>query len=545
MLTMRCVRLISLVFVAVATTFAQVVVLTPTSTVFDPAGGTMVFNANVRYSASPSVLAFSANIPTGWSYVSTGTGGPGVSPAAGATGTLEWIYVTPPPNPINFTFTVAYPANLAGVQPLTTSSLTRDTAGSPGVTATGPNITLAIPSNTSVWGGGTGDWSTAANWNPATVPANSGSATYAARITAGTATLNTPITINDLQLINGTINNLSSLTIAGSGSSWEAGALTGIGQLIVAPGAFLTASTSASHDFNQQAFTNQGQFIWNGAGNLRSGGGGSFVNAANAVFVDNATSGTTTPVRITATGFTGNFTFTNSGTYQKSGSGETKIEIPFTNTASGNIVVNSGNLHFDTGLTMQGGIINVATGATTQLDFGLNLPAGKLIGGGTVSANVSASGTGFISPGDPIGTLNITGNLTLLGTSQLMFDIANSTPGTGHDRLVVGGTATLGGNFSFNLLNTPSGTLLPTDTLTLISATTVTGTFNGIANGTRLFASNSTLASFVITYTPTTVTLSGFQVIPEPSTWVLMLGGAGSLVVSFWRRRRATARRSE
>lgn len=538
MLTMRCVRLVSLVLTTMATAVAQVVVLSPTSTVFDPAGGTMVFNATVRYSASPSVLAFSASIPTGWSYVSTGTGGPGVSPAAGATGTLEWIYVTPPPNPITFNFTVAYPPNLSGVQPLTTTSLTRDTTGSPGVTTAGPSVTLAIPSNTSVWGGGTGDWATAANWNPATVPANAGSTTYAARITAGTATLNSPVTINDLQLIGGTINNLSSLTLAGSGSSWEAGALTGIGQLIVAPGAFLTASTSSSHDFNQQVITNQGQFIWNGSGNLRSGSGGSFVNAANAVFVDNATTGTNAPVRITTTGFTGTFTFTNSGTYQKSGSGETKIEIPFTNTATGNIVVNAGNLHFDTGLTMQGGVLNVATGATTQLDFGLNLSAGKLIGGGTVSGNVNASGTGFISPGDPIGTLNITGNLTLLGTSQLMFDIANSTPGTGYDRLVVSGTATLGGTFSFNLLSTPSGTLLPTDTLTLVSASTLTGTFAGIANGTRVFASNSTLSSFVINYTPTAVTLSGFQVIPEPSTWVLMLGGASSLFASLWSRRR-------
>lgn len=544
MLTKWCVRLITLVAMAATNAVAQVVVLTPTSTVFDPAGGTMVFNASVRYSASPSVLAFSASIPSGWSYVSTGTGGPGVSPAAGATGTLEWIYVTPPPNPISFNFTVAYPANLSGVQPLTSTSLTRDTAGSAGVTAPGPSVTLAIPSNTSVWGGGTGDWNTAANWTPSTVPANSGTTTYAARITAGTATINAPVTVNDLQLVGGTVNNLSSLTLAGSGSSWEAGALSGIGQLIVAPGAFLTASTSASHDFNQQQVTNQGQFIWNGSGNLRSGGGGTFVNAANAVFVDTSSSGTTTPVRITTTGFTGNFTFTNSGTYQKSGSGETSIEIPFTNSATGNIVVNAGNLHFGTGLTIQGGIINVATGATTQIDSGLTLSAGKLIGGGTVNGNVTASGTSFISPGDPIGTLTITGNLTLLGTSQLMFDIANSTPSTGYDRLVVQGTATLGGTFSFSMQSTPSGSLLPTDTLTLISAPTITGTFSGLPNGTRIFATNS-VSSFVISYSSTAVTLSAFQAVPEPSTWVLMCGGAGSLFVSLWRRRRADPRRPE
>jgi hypothetical protein len=369
-----------------------------------------------------------------------------------------------------------------------------------------------------------------------------GTTTYAARITTGTATINAPVTVNDLQLIGGTVNNLSSLTLAGSGSIWEAGAFAGIGQLIVAPGAFLTAAGSASHDFNQQAVTNQGQFIWNGSGSLRSGGGGSFVNSANAVFIDTASSGSTTPVRITTTGFTGNFTFTNAGTYQKSGSGETKVEIPFTNTPSGTIAVNAGNLHFDTGLTMQGGIINIATGATTQLDFGLTLPAGKLIGGGTVNGNVSASGTSFISPGDPIGTLTITGNLTLLGTSQLMFDIANSTPGTGYDRLVVQGTATLGGNFTFNMASTPSGSLLSTDTLTLITAPTISGTFSGLPNGTRLFAANGGLGSFVISYTSTAVTLSGFQAIPEPSTWVLMLGGAGSLFASLWRRRSAKRR---
>ncbi len=531
MLTKWCVRLLSLLALFSATAAGQIVILTPTSTIFNPAGGNMVFNASVTYSSPPSVLAFSATIPTGWSYVSTGSGGPGVAPAAGATATLDWVYFTPPPSPIYFDFTVAYPANLAGVQPLVSSTVTRDTAGSPGVTATGPSVTLAVPSNTAVFGVTTGTWSDPASWIGGVVPAISGTTTFAAKITAGTVTNNSPVTVNDLLLIGGTIQNVSSITIAGTGSSWEAGAFSGAGQLLVASSAFLTASTAASHDFVQTAITNQGQFIWNGSGSLRSGNGGTFLNAAGATFTD----ATTGAVQITNAPSGGTFTFTNAGTYLKTGGTATTINVPFVN--QGTLIARTGTVQFAAAFTQSAPASNilVAAGATAQFDLGLNLAGGSLTGSGTVVGNVT--NTAFISPGSILGQLTIQGNLLLNPGSQLVFDIGGTTQGTTYDFLNVTGTATLAGLFTVNVVNGVQSTILPATTFTLLTATTLTGSFSNAADGARFFAANGT-GSFLVNYTATSMTLSGFQPIPEPSTWALLLTGLGAVALATVRRRR-------
>lgn len=534
MFSIRCARLVSLFAVLAVAASAQVVVLTPTSTIINPAGGNLVFNASVTYSAPPSALAFSASIPTGWSYVSTGPDGPGVAPAAGTTGTLDWIYVAAPPSPVSFNFTVAYPANIAGVQPLTSTTIARDNVGSQAVTTPGPNVVLAVPSNNAIWNGGAGSWTDTAQWAGGVVPANAGATTFGARINAGTATIIAPVTVNDLLLIGGTINNSSVLTIAGSGSDWEAGVLSGLGQLVIAPAAFLTATTGSNHDFPQTVITNQGQFIWNGGGSLRSGNGGAFINAAGATFTD-ASSGA--PAKITNTSG-GTFTFTNFGTYLKTGGTETKIEIPFIN--QGSIIANAGNLHFDATFTQTSGNMVLAAGATAQFDQGLNLAGGSLFGSGTIAGSVTVpanSPATFISPGSILGQLVVQGNLNLISTSQLLFDIGGTAQGTSYDSLNVTGTANVAGTLTLNLVNGARSTILPTNTFTLINAASLTGTFANAANGARLFATDGQ-SSFLVAYTSTSLTLSGFSAIPEPSTWALLMTGLAVLAVTTLRRRR-------
>jgi hypothetical protein len=100
----------------------------------------------------------------------------------------------------------------------------------------------------------------------------------------------------------------------------------------------------------------------------------------------------------------------------------------------------------------------------------------------------------------------------------------------------VTGNAILGGTFSFNLSPGAASTLLGTDTLTLLTSLSRTGTFANVANGTRVFATSGT-ASFLFNYTPTGFNLSGFQAIPEPSTWALLLTGMGALAAVARRRR--------
>ena len=96
----RALLLTSAVFTAGAQTFS----LTPDSTALAPAGGTIVFNANATIGTDLVVT-----LPAGWSYV-TGSGEPAFKPAYGAQGTLQWSVSAPLPNPLNFSFNVAYPA---------------------------------------------------------------------------------------------------------------------------------------------------------------------------------------------------------------------------------------------------------------------------------------------------------------------------------------------------------------------------------------------------------------------------------------------------
>jgi hypothetical protein len=521
---------------------AQTIVLTSNTPVLNPAGGTLTFTTTVSYATPPAVLAFSTTLPSGWTYLSTNGPSSLNAPPANTSGTLNWFYTPPTPaSPTSFTFNVSYPRTVTGLQPLTTTSATRETVNSNNTTTTtGPTVNVVAPTGLFTWVGdtnGTGDWNTAANWNPNGVPNATGNAIIAAQLSSGTATISSgaSITLQSLLLLGGTLNNLGTVTLKDATSSWNGGVITGAGQLINSSGAQLMASGNASHDFNGQTLTNQGDFVWTGSGNLRSGSGGTITNASGAKFIDASVSGSTTPMRMTASGFTGNFTFANAGTYQKTGTGETKIEIPFTNT--GTVLVSAGNLHFDTTFTMSGGVVNVAPGATAQLDLGLTVSSGKLIGGGTVQANVTNSG--LISAGDTIGTLTIQGNLTLLGTSVLLVDLAGTGKGTTYDFFSVNGTATLGGNLklslsqSFPLYSIPAGTQF-----TVLTATSLTGTFANAPNGSVLRATGGN-GDFLVSYTGNSVVLSNFVPIPEPSTYALLAGGLGALALVAHRRRKS------
>ena len=119
--------------------------------------------------------------------------------------------------------------------------------------------------------GRTGTWSTAANWSPATLPANAGTLSYAVTINSGNATLNVNTTINSLTMTGGTLAGASNLTLTGgtingaynvtgtttitsdpitvtpagtltfNGATHNAGAFTGTGNLAVSTGATLTS----------------------------------------------------------------------------------------------------------------------------------------------------------------------------------------------------------------------------------------------------------------------------------------------------------------
>ena len=105
-----------------------------------------------------------------------------------------------------------------------------------------------------------------------------------------------------------------------------------------------------------------------------------------------------------------------------------------------------------------------------------------LAGVGSTTSAVTINGGGTLSPGAGPGTIS-TGSLTINGTLEI--DADNNTPGTGHDQVIVTGTATLGAS-SVLVIDTGAG-LNPADSLVVIdndgNGDAITGTFSGLAEG--------------------------------------------------------------
>ncbi len=168
------------------------------------------------------------------------------------------------------------------------------------------------------------------------------------------------------------------------------------------------------------------------------------------------------------------------------------------NTYTGTTAVNAGNTLYVDGSTVAGSTFTVASSSSSVLG------GGKGVTAGTISGPITFSGSGTLSPGDgsnPTGILD-TGALTLNSASTYAARINGTTAGSGYDKVVVTGTATLGG--ATLSLSSSGLTSVVGDTFTILSATLVSGTFAG-GNG-ALFTANG--VEFQVSYSSTAVTLT-------------------------------------
>ena len=157
------------------------------------------------------------------------------------------------------------------------------------------------------------------------------------------------------------------------------------------------------------------------------------------------------------------------------------------------------------------GATTIETGGTLFVSGTLNIASavsvtGTLAGTGTINGPITVNNTGTFHPG-PIGAavgVMTTKGVTFSSTSIAMFDLDGSaTPAA--DRITsVSGTVALGA--AANTL-TVNSIVNPVDSkvYTIISATTLTGTFNGKAEGFTFVVSGRTLQ---ISYLSNTVTLT-------------------------------------
>jgi fibronectin-binding autotransporter adhesin len=328
------------------------------------------------------------------------------------------------------------------------------------------------------------------------------------------------------------LGGTGTLTLTGTGSTWTGGEIIDAGSLVISSGASLTISRTGNRDLKNRSITNSGTVNWTG-GDLRAGGGASFTNQSGATFsITGNGYGTSNP-------FGGSFSFSNSGTIEHGGTGNTDFNGAITN--SGNVRINGGGLKFSGSFTQSAGAIRLANNAKVEFVNGLNFSAGTLHGNGTVVANISNGG--LISAGDTLGRLDITGNLTLTSGGAILFDIGGTSQGVNYDYIAVSGSATFGGELRIGILNGFESTILSTDVFTVFgSGSAITGAFSNLVSGNRLTTTDGK-GSFEVLYGVTgytnSVVLRNFQVtpIPEPSTYAMLAIGLLGAGIRFLRRR--------
>ena len=144
---------------------------------------------------------------------------------------------------------------------------------------------------------------------------------------------------------------------------------------------------------------------------------------------------------------TGSLTVSNGGLL-------TTAQLKIGDDAHGDVLIDGGTI-IDTVGT---GVGNRATGTLT-LDNGGTLQSplvsitafmGTVAGSGTIDAPVVNDEV--VSPGNPIGTLTVTGDYTQ-GFGILNIELGGTAPGTGYDQLAVNGHSTLGGILNVSLVN--------------------------------------------------------------------------------------------
>jgi autotransporter-associated beta strand protein len=170
----------------------------------------------------------------------------------------------------------------------------------------------------------------------------------------------------------------------------------------------------------------------------------------------------------------------------KSGTGA--LTLSGANTYTGTTVISGGSL-IVTGSLASGSAVTVKNGGTLK-------------GTGTVSGAVTMESGGSIGPGlagTAIGQLN-TNAVTFVAGSVYSVNLNGTTPT--FDKINSGNTVNCGGG---TLTVASIVNSVATKVYTIIGATTVSNTFNGLANNALITASGRSLK---INYTGTTVTLT-------------------------------------
>ncbi len=272
---------------------------------------------------------------------------------------------------------------------------------------------------------------------------------------------------------------------------------------------------AGTHGAGGVGITGSGLTITN-SGAISGGLGGDGTTRANAI---NFTGGTNKLTLESGSTITGNIAnagsleissaitmtmanvITGTGSLEKTGAGT--LTLSGASTYTGTTMISAGTLAV-TGSLAAASTVTVASGGT-------------LGGTGTVAGTVTVQSGGTIAAGTSPGKL-ATGNLALNAGGTASFELNGATAGTQYDQIDVTGTVDLGGA---TLDLSIGGSFSIGDNLILIDndgVDGITGTFDGLAEGTNLTRSGYT---FQISYAGGTgndavLTVRGIPVAPPP-----------------------------
>ena len=248
----------------------------------------------------------------------------------------------------------------------------------------------------------------------------------------------------------------------------------------------------------------------------------------------------------------GTNSLTNQGTISADRAGQTLSVRPnsFTNQGTAR-AINGGLLSFNGVYTQTAGSLEVnGSTSTISASSGLQIQGGLLSGFGTISAPITNNA--MLRPELGGTGLNVNGAVSLLGASNLVFQLGGLTQGSQYGFLHVNGAVALGGNLVLSFVNNFQNTVSSANTFTVLSSTApLTGLFANIASGSRLTTTDAS-GSFVVTYSGNNVVLSAYDngggirpasITPAPNDSVAApLLGDGDMEVGVGRKMSGTAR---
>ncbi len=152
----------------------------------------------------------------------------------------------------------------------------------------------------------------------------------------------------------------------------------------------------------------------------------------------------------------------------KTGAGDTVLSG--INTYTGTTTVDAGTL------SVNG---SIASSSLTTVNLGGTLGGNGFVGDTLING-------GVLAPGNSIGTLNVSGSLTMTAASTYLVQIS----GASSDKTIVTGTATLAGKVTVD----PLARIAATTTYTILTAGTISGSFDTTTAGQQLRARNARLS---------------------------------------------------